>query len=150
MSLAAVLYCFSLLWQATILTRSACTVCEPSSLKLTFLIMNVHTSSQNRYVSRWPCVPVRFSYKHSTIFAYLELKPCLDLLTQYRCDTLIEVLHNTHRQLGLDSARGDQVIESVCKSYSDAIASQYRPAHDCKQRTMFHGRVRNMLVLVSP
>lgn len=42
--------------QLTILTRSACTVWFPLSiLKVTFLIRNVHTSSQNLYVSRLPC-----------------------------------------------------------------------------------------------
>lgn len=42
--------------QLTILTLSACTAWLPlSSLKVTFLMRNVQTSSQNRYVSRLPC-----------------------------------------------------------------------------------------------
>ena len=42
---------------ATILIFGAVTISFDSILNAGFLTMNVHTSSQRRYVCKWPCTP---------------------------------------------------------------------------------------------
>lgn len=60
---------------------------------------------------------------------YLERQPRLHLLSQHLCDTAIEVRQDLHRELGLDAALADQVIEGVRKRHADAKGlCQYRIA----------------------
>lgn len=48
--------------------------------------------------------------------------PGLDFVTENLGDVLIEVGHNTHCQLRLNSPRADEVVEGVCESEADAGA----------------------------
>lgn len=60
--------------QLTILTLSATTACPPFSiLNWTFLIKKVHTSSQNRYVSREPCTCAGTSRSASLLLQLLRM-----------------------------------------------------------------------------
>lgn len=126
--------------QLTILTLSACTDWLPLSiLNVTFLIKKVHTSSQNRYVSRLPWRkegaggdrPPWRQHIHTSWGAFLfqtaangtnlELQPTLDVLLQRLGDGLVEVAENFHGELGIDALFADQVVEGVCQSEPDAV-----------------------------
>ena len=52
--------------------------------------------------------------------SYLERHARLDLITKDRSDALVEVLHNTHGQLRLDTSAADQVIERVGEGDADS------------------------------
>lgn len=127
--------------QLTILTLSACTVWLPLSiLKVTFLMRNVQTSSQNRYVSRLPYsrTPVSPSlppYPAAGRTIHLELQTALDVLLERLGDGLVEVGQDLHRQLRADVPVADEIVERVRQSEADAIpqasllASRFSPQH---------------------
>ena len=54
---------------------------------------------------------------------YLEIQPRLDFVCQYFCDRLVEGGDDFHGSLGLETARVDEVIESVNEGNSDAVRS---------------------------
>jgi hypothetical protein len=113
--------------QLTILTRSAWTWFELSSLKLMSLMMKVQTSSQKRYVSRCPYrdgASVRVRPAASVQQAHLERQTGLDLLCEPVRDCFVEVYEDLHGQLGLDSALGDQVVERVCEGTAQTVLRQ--------------------------
>lgn len=94
---------------------------------MTFLIKNVQTSSQRRYVSRLPCLPESerlASGPHAkpgvAASSYLELQSASHVLLQRLSDGLIKIAQNLHRQLRVDARIADEVIESVCQSQADA------------------------------
>lgn len=112
--------------QLTILTLSAWTDWLPLSiLKVTFLIKKVHTSSQNRYVSRLPCavvsIPFYFTQK-PLCQTNLELQPTLDILLQCLGNGLVKIAENLHSKLRVDALLADQVVERVRQSEPDAAA----------------------------
>ena len=81
---------------------------------------------------------------------YLEREPRLDLLPQRLGDATIEVRQDLHRQLRLDAALADQVIESVGQRHADAKvnSSQYRiakPPVDQRRCTCYGDRSRNRM-----
>jgi hypothetical protein len=90
------------------------------------LMIKVHTSSQKRYVSRWPCAcTVRVK---GPVVAWggadLECEARLDLVGEDIGDGLVEVGENLHGELGLDTALGDEVVERVCEGTAQTAAGQ--------------------------
>ena len=59
--------------------------------------------------------------KRRSCISYLEGHPRLDLLPQNRRDALVEVGHDAHGKLRLDSAGGDQVVEGVSEGESNSV-----------------------------
>lgn len=53
----------------------------------------------------------------------LERQPRLHLLSQHLCNTAIEVRQDLHRELGLDAALADQVVEGVRERHADAATA---------------------------
>jgi hypothetical protein len=90
------------------------------------LMIKVHTSSQKRYVSRWPyastvsvgCPVVARGY------ADLECEARLDLVGEDIGDGLVEVGEDLHGKLGFDAALGDEVVERVCKGTAQTVSGQ--------------------------
>lgn len=53
--------------------------------------------------------------------AHLECHSRLDLLTEHRCNVLVEVCHYAHRKLRFNATAADKVIEGVRERDTDAI-----------------------------
>lgn len=110
--------------QLTILTRSAWIWCVLSSLKLISLMIKVQTSSQKRYVSRWPWSTSQ--YRTAPLCRAgatdLECQAGLDLLREDVGDGAVEVGEDLHGQLGLDAALRDEVVQRVCERAAQAAA----------------------------
>lgn len=122
--------------QLTILTLSACTVWLPLSiLNVTFLIRNVHTSSQSRYVSRLPyntgsAKGDSLAYsdraaRHQRAWGisrtvHLELQTAADVLLECFRDGLIKVSQDLHGQLRMDARLADKVVERIRQRKANA------------------------------
>jgi hypothetical protein len=88
------------------------------------LMINVQTSSQKRYVSRWP-------YRHGALvnmlpaatayLTHLERQAGLNLLSKSIRNGFVEVYEDLHGKLGLDSALGDQAVERVRKGTAQTV-----------------------------
>jgi hypothetical protein len=89
------------------------------------LMIKVHTSSQKRYVSRWPCAcTVRSRVQWLGGGTDLECEARLDFVGEDIGDGLVEVGEDLHGELGLDTALGDEVVERVCEGTAQTAAGQ--------------------------
>ena len=52
---------------------------------------------------------------------HFECQSSLDLVCQNFCDRLVEICEDLHGELGLDSAFGDETIQSVCESAAETV-----------------------------
>ena len=101
-----------------------------SILNVTFLMRNVQTSSQNRYVSRLPWLCQLCAFLRYFARGYLELQPTLHILLQRLGDGLVEVAENLHGQLRIDAFIADEVIERIGQSEPDtAVVSKALPCN---------------------
>jgi len=57
---------------------------------------------------------------------YLETHASLDLLVQNLCDHTIEVLQHLDRDLRLDTALADEVVQCICHRSTNTTGCQQR------------------------
>ena len=101
-----------------------------SILNVTFLIRNVQTSSQKRYVSSEPWAgqlvyALAVGVKSAGPFIHLEREAGLNLLIERVGHDAVKLHQDLHGQLRIDPLVLDQVIEGISQGHAETAQSRY-------------------------